>query len=60
MEPFDAEQLVAAAGPAVGLALTPDERAAVSVQLARIHALAQQVLEFPLAPDDELAPRFEP
>lgn len=60
MEPFDAEKFVRAAAPTAGLTLTPDEAAAVSVQMVRIHALAQLVLDHPLAVKDELAPRFEP
>lgn len=60
MEPFDAEKFVQAAAPAAGLTLTVDEAAAVSAQMVRIHALAQLVLDHPLAPEDELAPRFEP
>lgn len=60
MEPFDAEKFVQAAASAAGLTLTLEEVNAVSVQMARIHALAQQVQDHPLALEDELAPRFEP
>lgn len=59
-EPFDPDAFVRTVAPVVGLSLTPDERSAVAVQMARIQALAQLVLEFPLAPQDEAAPRFEP
>lgn len=60
MEPFDAEKFVQASARAAGLELTPDEIVAVSGQLTRIHALAQLMLDHPLALEDELAPRFEP
>lgn len=60
MVAFDTEQFVQAAAPAAGLVLTADEVLAVSVQITRIHALAQLVLAHPLMPEDELAPRFEP
>ncbi len=58
--PFDADQFVQAGAPALGIALTVAERGVVSVQMARIHALAQLVMDHPLAMEDELAPRFEP
>ncbi len=60
MESFDAEKYVEAAASALGIALTPAERSAVSVQMTRVHALAQIVLDHPLTVEDELAPRFEP
>ena len=60
MEEFDADRYVRATAPAIGLALTPCERAPVAAQMKRIHALAQLVLDFELAPTDEAAPRFEP
>lgn len=60
MQPIDAEKFVQAAAPAVGLALSANEVAAVGAQLTRIHALAQLVLDYPLVPEDESAPRFEP
>lgn len=60
MQPFDAEKYVHAAALAAGITLTPDEVVAVSAQFTRIHALAQLVLAHPLAPEDELAPQFEP
>ena len=58
--PFDADQFVQAAATALGITLTVTERGAVHEQMTRIHALAQLVMEHPLAPEDELAPRFEP
>lgn len=58
--PFDADKFVAAAAPALGIVLTAAERGAVSEQMMRIHALAQLVMNHPLAIEDELAPRFEP
>lgn len=59
-EHFDADKFVEAAAPALGILLTPAERRAVSEQMTRIQALAQLVMEHPLAVEDELAPRFEP
>ncbi len=58
--PFDADKFVEAAAPALGIVLTSVERGAVSEQMTRIHALAQLVMNHPLALEDELAPRFEP
>ena len=58
--PFDAERYVAAAAPAVGIELDAAERTDVAAQLERIHGFARLVLDFELAPGDELAPRFEP
>ncbi len=58
--PFDADQFVEAAAPALGITLTATERGAVREQMTRIHALAQLVMDHPLALEDELAPRFEP
>jgi len=58
--PFDAETYVAAAAPAVGIELDAAEQTDVAAQLARIHGYARLVLDFELAPEDELAPRFEP
>jgi len=58
--PFDAEAYVAAAAPAVGIELDAAERTEVAAQMTRIHGFAQLVLDFDLAPEDELAPRFEP
>lgn len=60
MEAFDADAYLRVAAPAVGLTLTPHERAAVAEQMQRIHTLAQRVLDLELAPEDEAAPRFEP
>ncbi len=58
--PFDADQFVEAVAPAMGIVLTAAERGAVSEQMTRIYALAQLVMNHPLAIEDELAPRFEP
>ena len=58
--PFDSDAYVAASAPAVGIELDAAEQAEVAAQLARIHGYARLVLEFELAPEDELAPRFEP
>ena len=60
MEPFDPDSYVAAAAPALGLSLTPGECMHVAAQLSRIHRFAQLVLETELAPEDELAPKFQP
>ncbi len=60
MDALDAESYVDAAARAVGIELRPVERRGVAVQLERIHAHARLVLDFDLAPEDELAPRFEP
>ena len=60
METFDPEAYVAAAAPAVGLQLTPAECIEVAAQFRRIQSFARLVLEAELAPDDELAPKFEP
>jgi len=60
MDTLDAESYVDAASRAVGIELRPVERRGVAIQLERIHAQARLVLDFELAPEDELAPRFEP
>jgi hypothetical protein len=60
MDTLDAESYVDAAARAVGIELRPVERRGVAVHLERIHAHARLVLDFDLAPEDELAPRFEP
>jgi|GEM_PF-5147143 len=60
METFDPEGFVEAAAPTVGLTLILAECAAVGEQMARIHALSQCVMDFPLAAEDDIAPRFEP
>ena len=60
MDTLDAESYVEVAARAVGIELAPAERRGVALQLERIHAHARLVLELDLAPEDELAPRFEP
>ena len=60
MDTLDAESYVDAAARAVGIELRPVERRGVAVQLERIRAHARLLLDFDLAPEDELAPRFEP
>jgi hypothetical protein len=58
--PFDPAAFVAAAARAVGIELDAAERTDVAAQLERIHGFARLVLDFELAPEEELAPRFDP
>ena len=60
MERFHPEAYVAAAAPSLGLSLTPLECMQVAAQFARIQTFARLVLDGDLAPEDELAPKFEP
>jgi hypothetical protein len=60
MPNLDSESYVDTVARAVGIELRPVERRGVALQLERIHAHARLVLDFELAPEDELAPRFEP
>jgi hypothetical protein len=59
-EPFDAEAFVAATAPALGLSLDPAHRPGVVMNIGRIAAFAQLLLEFPLEGEVEPAPVFTP
>lgn len=60
MQPFDAESHVRVAAPQVGIELTPAECRDVAVQLERIHAFAQLVLELDIGPEDGSLSPFAP
>ena len=60
LKPFDAEAWIDLAAPALGLAIAPEYRAGVALNLARLAELAGPLLDFPLADDDEAAPVFRP
>ena len=60
MNPEQLAAFVDAACAAQGLVLAEDERARVIEHFARTVALATPLLEFPLPPDCEMAPVFQP
>ena len=59
-EKFDAEAYLAAALPAVGLAIDPAWKPAILGNLERTAEIAQAFLEFPLDDAEEPAPVFRP
>ncbi|MBL8484561.1 MAG: DUF4089 domain-containing protein [Rhodocyclaceae bacterium] len=59
-EPMHWPAYVAVMAEVHGLALTPARQAEVALQLQRIAALAQVLLDYPLDAQDESAPVFVP
>ncbi|HTZ77632.1 MAG TPA: DUF4089 domain-containing protein [Stellaceae bacterium] len=57
---FDVAVFVDAASGCIGLEIAPAHRPGVILNMERIGALAQLVMEFPLADEDEPAPVFRP
>ncbi len=58
MDEFDADAYIDASLPLLGLELTPESRAVVSIQLATAERLSRLVRDFPLADEAEPAPVF--
>jgi hypothetical protein len=58
MDSAELTAYVDAACKAQGLALTPDQRARVIEHFARIAAMTEAVVDFPLGPEDEQAQVF--
>jgi hypothetical protein len=59
-EAFDAEALIDATLPLLGLTLSAQSRAAVRIHLAIAEKLSRLFLEFPLDDEEEPAPVFSP
>ncbi|HUZ73463.1 MAG TPA: DUF4089 domain-containing protein [Stellaceae bacterium] len=57
---IDPEAYLDAAAAAIGLAIAPEHRPGVILNLERIAALADTVMSFPLPEDEEPAPVFRP
>ena len=57
---FDAEGYVDQMAALLVLPLPPDAKPGVVENVAQIHQIAQQVLDFPLANDLEAGPTFQP
>ncbi|MEM6424009.1 MAG: DUF4089 domain-containing protein [Cyanobacteria bacterium P01_H01_bin.119] len=57
---FEAESYVEQMAIALALAIPPDAKPGVVENVAQIHQIAQQVLDFPLANDLEAGPTFQP
>ena len=57
---FDAEALISASLPLLGLTLAPESRAVVKLHLETAEAMSRIVREFPLPDEAEPAPVFTP
>lgn len=57
---FEAERLVDSVAAAIRLPIAPEHRPGVIANLAALEAMAQLVMDFPLADDIEPAPIFRP
>ncbi|MGI0489533.1 DUF4089 domain-containing protein [Pantanalinema rosaneae CENA516] len=57
---LDAENYVQQVAQMIGLPLPPEHLPGVIANFDRIAAVAQQVMEFPLPEETEIAPVFEP
>lgn len=60
MADFDDETYVREMSALLGIALDDDRIAAVARQFAISRGLAAEIMDLPLTPADEPAPRFEP
>jgi len=57
---FDAEALIDAMAPFLGLPVEPDYRPGIAAHLTVAHRIAQDVLAFPTGDEDEPAPVYRP
>lgn len=57
---FDSEIYVQQAAQMIGLPIPPEHLPSVTANFDRIAVVAQQVMEFPLPEEIEIAPVFEP
>ena len=60
IQPLDITAYVEQTATLLGLSIPTEQMASVVENFARVQAIAQPVLEFPLPDNLEAAPRFEP
>lgn len=57
---FNLEEFIDPAAAAVGIAIPPQSRASLIASLERLAAAAEEVMDFPLGSDVEIAQVFVP